>query len=316
MSSHTHSHDDHAGHAHGVSAEQRHALAARRAADQPRLHGRRGRRRRRSPTRWRCSPTRRTCSPTPARSAWRSSRCASRGARRRARSRSASSAARSSAPRSTASLLFVLAGVIGIESISRIVDPPDVDGAFVLYTRPARRRRQRRRRLGARQGQPREPQRPRARSCTTSSTCSSSIAAAVAGLVIVLTGWGQADGIAALAVSLLMLYGGWGLDPRLRPDPARGRAQGPRPQARSAGRWPRQPGVVEVHDLHVWEVTSGFPALAAHVLVAPATTATPAAASCRRCSSERFAIAHTTLQVDHELHFSDELLEIERPPAS
>ena len=31
----------------------------------------------------------------------------------------------------------------------------------------------------------------------------------------------------------------------------------------------RQPGVVEVHDLHVWEVTSGFPALAAHVLVAP-----------------------------------------------
>ena len=56
-------------------------------------------------------------------------------------------------------LLFVLAGIIGIEAITRIVNPPDVDGAFVLYTGPARGARQRRRGLGARQGQPREPQR-------------------------------------------------------------------------------------------------------------------------------------------------------------
>ena len=66
-------------------------------------------------------------------------------------------------------------------------------------------------------------------------------------------------------------------------------------------------GVVEVHDLHVWEVTTGFPALAAHVLVAPGTTATarPRAAAMVRGP---FGITHTTLQVDHET--SAQLLDI------
>ncbi len=71
-------------------------------------------------------------------------------------------------------------------------------------------------------------------------------------------------------------------------------------------------GVQEVHDLHVWEVTSGFPALSAHVLV-------DAQADCHEARRElaaelraRFAIEHTTLQVDHA---RQELLHIEtRPP--
>jgi cobalt-zinc-cadmium efflux system protein len=58
-------------------------------------------------------------------------------------------------------------------------------------------------------------------------------------------------------------------------------------------------GVVEVHDLHIWEVTSGFPALAAHVVVA----ADDDCHGCRRelqsLLRERFGIRHTTLQVDH-----------------
>jgi hypothetical protein len=45
------------------------------------------------------------------------------------------------------------------------------------------------------------------------------------------------------------------------------------------------PGIVEIHDLHVWEVTSGFVAVAAHVVVAPGATATCAAASCRPSST-------------------------------
>ena len=61
-----------------------------------------------------------------------------------------------------------------------------------------------------------------------------------------------------------------------------------------------QPGVVEVHDLHVWEVTSEFPALSAHVTVG-------ADADCHRARLElaelierQFDIHHTTLQVEHE----------------
>ena len=57
---------------------------------------------------------------------------------------------------------------------------------------------------------------------------------------------------------------------------------------------------MEVHDLHVWEVTSGFPALAAHVLVRPGDDCHPRRARARGSSHGRFGIAHTTLQVDHE----------------
>ena len=56
----------------------------------------------------------------------------------------------------------------------------------------------------------------------------------------------------------------------VRPLPKKGGLEGaPRGiDARELGRrLAEMPGVVEVHDLHVWTITSGFPALAAHVLV-------------------------------------------------
>jgi cobalt-zinc-cadmium efflux system protein len=74
----------------------------------------------------------------------------------------------------------------------------------------------------------------------------------------------------------------------------------------------RHPGIVEVHDLHVWEVTSGFPALAAHVLVAPGADCHARRAELERLLSERFGIVHTTLQVEHEHH--DRLLDIGPAP--
>jgi cobalt-zinc-cadmium efflux system protein len=70
------------------------------------------------------------------------------------------------------------------------------------------------------------------------------------------------------------------------------------------------PGVVEVHDLHVWEVTSGFPALAAHVLVRPGDDCHGVRRSLQAMVVERFGIEHVTLQVDHA-PAGDRLLEIE-----
>jgi cobalt-zinc-cadmium efflux system protein len=61
-----------------------------------------------------------------------------------------------------------------------------------------------------------------------------------------------------------------------------------------------QPGVVEVHDLHVWEVTSGFAALSAHVVVRAGDDCHELRRSLDRLLEERFDIHHTTLQVDHE----------------
>jgi cobalt-zinc-cadmium efflux system protein len=70
-----------------------------------------------------------------------------------------------------------------------------------------------------------------------------------------------------------------------------------------------QPGVVEVHDLHVWEVTTGFPALAAHVLVRPGDDCHGRRRELEQLLRDRFGIRHTTLQVDHEA--GQELLDIE-----
>ncbi len=58
-------------------------------------------------------------------------------------------------------------------------------------------------------------------------------------------------------------------------------------------------GVVEVHDLHVWEISSGSPALSAHVLVAPALDCHQVRSDLERLLRETYQLTHTTLQVDH-----------------
>jgi cobalt-zinc-cadmium efflux system protein len=69
-------------------------------------------------------------------------------------------------------------------------------------------------------------------------------------------------------------------------------------------------GVVEVHDLHVWTITSGFPALAAHVLVGRDDDCHQRRRELERLLSERFGLEHTTIQVDHA---GGDLLQIETP---
>jgi cobalt-zinc-cadmium efflux system protein len=69
-----------------------------------------------------------------------------------------------------------------------------------------------------------------------------------------------------------------------------------------------QAGVSEVHDLHVWEVGSGFPALSAHVLVGRETDCHAVRRDLEALLKEQFALDHTTLQVEHQ---RDELIAIE-----
>jgi cobalt-zinc-cadmium efflux system protein len=134
------------------------------------------------------------------------------------------------------------------------------------------------------------------------------IATAIAGAVILLTGWDRADGVASLFVAAVMLRAAWGLlrdSGRIFLEAApRGIDVGAVGSAMIA-----VPGITEVHDLHVWEVTSGFPALAAHVLVAPGDDCHARRRELDVLVQERFGIHHTTLQVDHAPR--DALLEIE-----
>jgi cobalt-zinc-cadmium efflux system protein len=133
------------------------------------------------------------------------------------------------------------------------------------------------------------------------------IATAVAGLVILFTGYERADGIAALFVAALMLRAAYFL---LRESGRVFLEAAPRgldPEA-VGRRMAAQPGVTEVHDLHIWEVTSGFPSLSAHVLVGRDSDCHGARRALERVLHDEFGIEHTTLQVDHE---GGDLLEIE-----
>lgn len=125
------------------------------------------------------------------------------------------------------------------------------------------------------------------------------IATAVAAIVIIATGFSRADPIASLLIAGVMLYAAYGL---LKES---GRVF---MEAAPAGLDPdeighvlaSQPGVVEVHDLHVWEVTSGFPALSAHVVVRAGDDCHDRRRQLQRLLEDRFGVRHTTLQVDHE----------------
>jgi cobalt-zinc-cadmium efflux system protein len=124
------------------------------------------------------------------------------------------------------------------------------------------------------------------------------IATAVAGIVILTTGFSRADPIASLLVAALMLQAAYGL---LK---ASGRvfmeAAPADLEPEEIGRvLAAEPGVVEVHDLHVWEVTTGFPALSAHVVVSPGEDCHELRRHLQGVVEERFGIGHTTLQVDH-----------------
>jgi cobalt-zinc-cadmium efflux system protein len=133
------------------------------------------------------------------------------------------------------------------------------------------------------------------------------IATAIAGAVILLTGFREADGIAALIVATIMLYASYGLlkeSGRIFLEAAP-RGMDPEEIGRALA---HAPGVVEVHDLHVWEVSSGFPSLAAHVVVGRDCDCHQARMGLQTLLRESFGIEHTTLQMDHEC---GELIQIE-----
>jgi len=126
-----------------------------------------------------------------------------------------------------------------------------------------------------------------------------SVAAIVAGAVILLTGWDLADPLLSAGIGALILWGAWRL---LRDalDVLLEAAPGGLDPAEVRRAMEAAPGVVGIHDLHVWTVSSGLVALSAHVEVAvegpgdrPWADLLPRLATLLR---ERFGIAHVTLQ--------------------
>jgi cobalt-zinc-cadmium efflux system protein len=192
--------------------------------------------------------------------------------------------------------LVALAVVILAEGVRRLIDPPSVDGAPVLAVAVAG--------IAVNllatwvlAGAERRSLNVEGAFQHVLTDLFAFVATAIAGIVILATDFGRADGIAALLVAALMLRSGWGL---LRDS---GRVL---LEAAPRGLDPDEIGralaaehhVVEVHDLHVWEVTSGMPSLSAHVTVRAGCDAQSHRRQLAELLRERFGIEHTTLQVE------------------
>jgi cobalt-zinc-cadmium efflux system protein len=123
-------------------------------------------------------------------------------------------------------------------------------------------------------------------------------ATAVAAVIILATGFSRADPIATLVVVALMLRAGSGLireSGRIFLEAAPADID---PSALGAAMVAR-PHVAEVHDLHVWAITTGMPAASAHVLVEPRQDCHAVRADLEALLARDFGISHLTLQVDH-----------------
>ena len=125
-----------------------------------------------------------------------------------------------------------------------------------------------------------------------------SVGAIAAALVILATGWRYADPVISVLIGLLVLGSSW----RLLRESTNILLEGTPPgiDANAVGSsMAGVPGVMEVHDLHVWTITSGFPALAAHVLVGQDEDCHARRRDLEEVLAREYDIEHTTLQVDH-----------------
>jgi cobalt-zinc-cadmium efflux system protein len=192
--------------------------------------------------------------------------------------------------------LVGLGALIGIEGIRRLIEPPEVEGAAVLIVAV----------VGIAinlvatmvlSGANRRSLNVEGAFQHVLNDLFAFVATAVAGAVILLTDFGRADGIAALLVAGLMLYSGVGL---LRESTRVLLEAAPRDldPDEIGNALAAEHHVVEVHDLHVWEVTSGFPALSAHVTVRSGCDTQAHRRKLAELLRERFGITHSTLQVE------------------
>ena len=193
--------------------------------------------------------------------------------------------------------MLLLAAYITFEGINRLIDPPTVEANLVLWVGLAG--------LVANLGAAWALAKANRQSLNVEGAFQhnlldaiGSIGAALAAGVILLTGWERADPVASLIVAALMFNSARGLlwaSGRIFLEAA---PQGIEPDE-IGNALAREPGVVEVHDLHIWEVTSGFPALSAHVIVGAESDCHQIRFHLAEKLRQDYGIDHATLQVEH-----------------
>ncbi len=191
--------------------------------------------------------------------------------------------------------LVAVAVLVIVEAVGRLSNPPDVDGTGVLVVGL----------IGlagnvvatvALAGGDRKDVNLEGVLRHSFADALGSLGVVAAGLVVALTGWAYADGIAGVAIGVLILIGSW----RLVSMPVNVLMEGA-PEGVDVDAVGKAmvavPGVREVHDLHIWTVTSDFPALAAHVVTDPDEDVDAVRERLETLLHDDFDLQHTTLQV-------------------
>ncbi len=209
--------------------------------------------------------------------------------------------------------LLVLAGLIVYEGIHRLVSPPATGGLAILVVAVVG--------VGVNLLATAQLARANRESMNIEGSFQhiltdliALVVTAIAGTVILATGWTRADGIAALVVAVVMLRSAWGLlrdSGRVLLEAAPEGADVEEIGRALAG----HAHVESVHDLHVWQISSGFPSLSAHVLVHAGDDCHGIRRELEQMLGERFGLEHTTLQVDHAQD-PDALVQIGQAPAN
>lgn len=204
--------------------------------------------------------------------------------------------------------LLVVAGVVLAESVRRLVDHPPVSGGPVLVTAlvgcvvnvvaAALMARADRRSLNV-AGAYRH----------VLTDLYGFAATVVAGLVIVWTGWTRADAVASLVVVVLLVRAAWGL---LRESGLILLEAAPREVdiAEVRRHLLEAEHILDVHDLHVWTVTSGLPTLSAHLIVDDGCFvdghAPQVLDQVQDCLHGHFDVEHSTFQIEPVGHAAHE----------
>ena len=205
-------------------------------------------------------------------------------------------------------VLVVVAVVITIEAVQRLISPPTVDGTVVLVVALAGALVN----LAATMALARANRRSlnvQGAFAHVVTDLYAFLGTAVAGLVIILTGWQRADAVASLVVAALMLYAARSLlaqsgrilleatPEEISLDEVRSHLTGVE-------------HVLDVHDLHAWTVTSGQPTLSAHVVVEDHCFASGHAPqildALQSCLGHHFDVEHATFQLEPEGHAAHE----------
>lgn len=193
--------------------------------------------------------------------------------------------------------LVVLAGWIAWEALGRLDDPPDVAGGWVLAVGTAGlavNLAAARVLHGAGEGS----LNVRAALRHVLADLLSSVGVILSALLVLTLGWTRADPAVSLVIAALVLLSAWSV---LRESVGILLEAAPRGMDAVAIRDAilGVPGVVGVHDLHVWTITSGFPSLSAHVTVAAGADCHGLRQVIEDVLRGRFGLEHTTLQVEH-----------------